>query len=176
MNTPTYQNNQMLQFAVVMIASIVTAVILSTAIIMTLMRGEIASALESNVTAPVQQTGATCVAPVKPAAETEATTSTETKPVVFHAALPATLNNSYNTTNNNTTTVTNNEDSFNTETNIEDSYNEDSYNEDSYNEDSYNKKDSDNETTIKDNGDVMINSLNDNKVASDNKVLAILSL
>lgn len=137
MQQPMYQsNNQFILMGVTIFASITAAVIISTLIIMTLMRGEIAGALSSQVqttNAPTVQSTGVCA---MPANETEAAhavqpaSSATSAPMAVsftsgvHHMLPA-VHNSFNNTSTTTTTnnVTNTE--VHTKTIINDSYNSD---------------------------------------------------
>ena len=137
MHQSHYQsNNQFLLMGVTIFASITAAVIISTLIIMTLMKGEIAGALSSQVQttpATVQTTG-TCAVPANEVqANTAQSVSAETTlptAVSFvsgvHHMLPA-VQNSFNNTSTTTTTnnVTNAE--IHKKTIINDSYNTDNY-------------------------------------------------
>lgn len=161
MHQPNYHaNNQFLLMGVTIFASITAAVIISTLIIMTLMKGEIAGALSSQVqTMPttVQNTG-TCTVP---AGEVQATTA---QPASVEVTVPATVSfvsgvhhmlpavhNSFNNTSTTTTTnnVTNTE--INSKTVIKDSYN------------------NDNDTTVIKDNTVNINS-NNKTIDSNNTV------
>lgn len=103
-------------------ASITAAVIISTLIIMSLMRGEIASALSSNVqnSAPITtQAAGTCSVPAEDlsaaAASTTAASDDSGVMVAQHSSMaaplmhwPMSVNNSYNNTSTVTNTTTNN--------------------------------------------------------------------
>ena len=145
---------------VTIFASITAAVIISTLIIMTLMKGEIAGALSSQVqTMPttVQNTG-TCTVPASEvqAATTQSASVEITTPAVVsfvsgvHHMLPV-AHNSFNNTSTTTTTnnVTNTE--IHSKTVIKDSYN------------------SDNDTTVIKDNTVNVNS-NNKTIDSNNTV------
>jgi len=158
MNTSTHQNAQMMQFAFVMFGSIIAAVILSTVIIMSLMRGELASALSSNVT--TTQNGASCVDPT--AVVSAAETPVDSSAVVAAgntALMPEKVVNSFNTTNTSTTTTTNYE--------YNDSFNTDSYNDSHDKTWNINKNNGNTKTIIKDNV-VIVDSGNGNAFQSGN--------
>jgi hypothetical protein len=189
MQTSAYQANrqQLLLMGSTIFVSVTAAVIVSTLLIMSLMRGEIASALSSNVqnSSPVSQVASTCVEPQAQHNEAPYTSSESHASVMpmqdtggmgnvgyvptmkaasYHYAKPAApthTNNSYNSTNvNNTTTtnnVTNTDNSKNTH--INDSFNKDSYND--------NSKGSHNPIVIKDN-EVNVNSNNTKNIDSNN--------
>jgi hypothetical protein len=140
MNATTYQRNQMMQLAMIMVGSIVTAVVLSTMIIMSLMHSEIAGALSANNNTATQ-TGTTCTVPVATVEEGDSTTASSD--VATDKWLPANVTNSFNTTNTNTTTNTENNYDY-SKTIIKDSYNKDSYNT--------KKVDVDIDIDVKDNG------------------------
>ncbi len=131
-----YQANrqQLLMTAATIFGSIIAAVVVSTLLVMSLMRGEIASALSSNIqnSSPTVQTTGTCVAPIT-SSETETVEATATSaPAEFvtgnaqfsYAWPAASVNNSYNNTN--TTTTTNNVTNTEVNTVIKDSFNDNS--------------------------------------------------
>jgi hypothetical protein len=157
---------------VTIFASITAAVIISTLIIMSLMKGEIASALTSNVqnATPVSQNSNTCAVPESegaPAAESASAGTSSGAPVAFVSGVkalhhgPASIHNSFNTSNttNTTNNVSNTEvktKTTNTTVMIKDSFNKDSYNDNSKNP-----------VIVKDNT-VNVNSNNGNAVNSGN--------
>jgi len=170
-----YQANrqQLLMVGSTIFVSVTAAVIVSTLLVMSLMRGEIASALSSNVqnsSPTTSQVASTCAVPAAEqdqAAPAEAVTysavpATETysAPLAYHVPKAASVINSYNSTNvsnvtsNTTNNVTNTE--LHKTTVIKDSFNEDSYND--------NSKDSHNPVVIKDN-EVNIDSNNNTATA-----------
>lgn len=108
MNAPTYQRNQTMQFAIVMFGSIVAAVVLSTVIIMSLMRGELASALTSNVNSTSAQN--VCVDPTATATAEESEESVATNPASLTSTwLPAgSISGSFNVSTTTTNTETTN--------------------------------------------------------------------
>lgn len=172
MQTSTYQANrqQLLMMGSTIFVSVTAAVIVSTLLIMTLMRGEIASALSSNVqtSTPVSQVASTCTAPqneqVDPAEMTSSVTPVEETasepfmPAHYGKHATPSLNNSFNSTNVSNITTTNNV--SNTElhktTVIKDSFND-------------NSKNSHNTVVVKDN-EVNIDSNNTKNINSNNKI------
>lgn len=175
MQHSTYQtNNQFLLMGVTIFASITAAVIISTLIIMSLMRGEIASALTSNVqnSTPVAQNTGTCTVPADEGVPAEASAAATghtgggsyvafTSGVKSLHHMPAAVSHSFNTTN--TTNTTNNVSNTEVKTNttnttvmIKDSFNKDSYNDNSKNP-----------VIVKDNT-VNVNSNNGNSINSGN--------
>lgn len=141
MQPTLYQQNrqQLFLMAATIFGSIVAAVIVSTVIIMSLMRGEIASALSSSVQTNNQGAQTTVVpastAPAPSCAATPADTEASQAPV-FQAAsapqpavtMPVAVKHSFNTVNNTTNNVTNTEIRNKTvkNTTIKDSFNDNS--------------------------------------------------
>ena len=170
MQHSTYQhNNQFLLMGVTIFASITAAVIISTLLIMSLMKGEIASALTSNVqnSTPVAQNTSACTVPANESAPTEesAAMTSDDSAVAFTSGvkplhyMPTSVSNSFNTSNttNTTNNVSNTEvKNKKTTVNISDSFNKDSYNDNSKNP-----------VIVKDNT-VTVNSNNGNAVNSGN--------
>ena len=135
MQQSNYQsNNQFLLMGVTIFASITAAVIISTPIIMTLMKGEIAGALSSQVqtNTPTTQVTGTCTVPANevhastahPVSADMPTAPTAVFVSGVHHMLPV-AHNSFNNTS--TTTTTNNVTSteVHNKTIINDSYNND---------------------------------------------------
>lgn len=201
MQPSLYQVNrqQLLFFGATIFVSITAAVLVSTVIIMSLMRGEIANALTSTVkttNAPVTQSNQSpqpaqpVVSCTAPAPEEEADTTSSAPESVSAPALPSysapapvgTVTNSFNNTNTNVTTTTNNV--TNTEvhnkTTIKDSFNDNSTHiaiKDSFNpvtvKDNEIKVNSDNTTNKVYNTVVStaINSNNEQHILSDNNTI-----
>lgn len=183
MQTSVYQANrqQLLMMGSTIFVSVTAAVIVSTLLIMSLMRGEIANALTSNVqnSTPTSQVTSTCAVPTSeqdtstptdqatPSVMSEEDTASEplmtTSFHPMHAPAAPSINDSFNSTNISNVTTTNN--ITNTElhktTVIKDSFNKDSYND--------NSKDSNNTVVVKDN-EVTIDSNNTKNVNSNNTV------
>lgn len=170
-----YQANrqQLLMVGSTIFVSVTAAVIVSTLLVMSLMRGEIASALSSNVqnsSPTTTQVASTCAAPTDEqdqsapaqAATYSAVPATDTysAPLTYHVPKAQSVNHSYNSTNVNNVTTNTTNNVTNTElhktTIIKDSFNDDSYND--------NSKDSHNPVIIKDN-EVNINSNNNTATA-----------
>lgn len=144
--------------AATIFGSIVAAVIVSTVIIMSLMRGEIANALSSNVQTNNQGAQTAAVTPVT-CATTPADTE-DTAPVIEAgdapapqpaATMPSVVKHSFNTVNNTTNNVTNTE--------IHNKTVKNTTIKDSFNDNSTHIKDSFNPVIVKDNN-VEINSNN----------------
>lgn len=176
MQQTNYQDNrnQLMMMGATIFVSITAAVILSTVIIMTLMRGEIAGALASNVqnSSPTSQTASSCVDTSAAASASTPAVATATTPVATSAAAPlmqsaysvayttppVSANHSFNSSNvSNTTTnnkITNTEIHHKTVVKIKDSFNDNSQN-------------SHNPIIVKDNT-VNLNSNNNTAVNSGN--------
>src|SRR6266542_6127557 len=118
MQHSTYQNNQLLLMGITIFASITAAVIVSTLVIMSLMKGEVANALSSHVenNTPTSQTTGTCAAPVETTAPAEQSAAADPAPMAtgagfFHYVPSAKVVNAFNNTSSTTTTnnITNTE-------------------------------------------------------------------
>ena len=187
MQTSVYQanRNQLLLMSASIFVSVTAAVIVSTLLVMSLMKGEIASALNSTVNNSPQtsQVASTCAVPQGEQAQAQAAMYDENSSVVptMHTAsapmhyahyshynghyksapVAHNVSNSYNSSNVSNTTTTNN--IKNTElhktTVIKDSFNKDSYND--------NSKGSHNTVVVKDNT-VNLNSNNTTNTNSNN--------
>ncbi|HET6746841.1 MAG TPA: hypothetical protein VFH06_01910 [Candidatus Saccharimonadales bacterium] len=167
MQHSTYQNNQFLLMGITIFASITAAVIVSTLVIMSLMKGEVASALSSHVenNTPTSQTTGTCAAPVEATAPApQQNAAADSAPVAtgahyFHYVPSAKVTNSFNNTSS--TTTTNNITNTEVKTTVTNVKIKDSFNKDSYNDNSKNP------IIIKDNT-VNVNSNNNTAVNSGN--------
>jgi hypothetical protein len=171
MQQSMYQANrqQLLLIAGTIFGSIVAAVIVSTVVIMSLMQGQIANALASNVqntTPAVSQTAASCVAPAVTEDDTDApvANSDESADAAVsqstYSSLPwnPTATTTVNNTNVNTSNTTNNV--TNTEVHKKTTVIKDSFNDNSINSHNNVKiEDSFNPVIIKDN-EVNVNSNN----------------
>jgi len=176
--------NQLLMTGATIFVSVTAAVIVSTLLIMSLMRGEIANALTSSIqnSSPTSQVASTCTVPASEedhATPAHAvvysampTANTASAPFVsagyyakHYVPAAASINNSYNSTNTSNTNTTNNV--TNTEihktTVIKDSFNKDSYND--------NSQGSHNVVVVKDN-EVNLDSNNTTNTNSGNTITA----
>jgi hypothetical protein len=166
MQQPTFNSQSLLMMGAAIFVSVTAAVIVSTLVIMSLMRGEIASALTSQVynEAPVtaQTTSAGCSVPaseISDGGEASASTGTAatgnyaaplTGSVHFAKYMPVATSHSFNNTTNNTVTNNVSNTEFNSKTVVKDSYNDNS-----------------NTVVVKDNT-VNVNSNNNNSTNSGN--------
>lgn len=163
MQQPTFNSQSLLMMGAAIFVSVTAAVIVSTLVIMSLMRGEIASALTSQVhnEAPVtaQTTSAGCSVPaseVSQSGEASASDATGdyaaplTGSVHFAKYVPVATSHSFNNTTNNTVTNNVSNTEFNSKTIVKDSYNDNS-----------------NTVVVKDNT-VNVNSNNNNSTNSGN--------
>lgn len=186
MQTSVYQANrqQLLMMGSTIFVSVTAAVIVSTLLIMSLMRGEIANALTSNVgnSTPTTQVASTCAVPTSEQ-DTSATDQadpsvmpeedTASEPLMtasyhsMHAPAAPSINDSFNSTNISNVTTTNN--ITNTELHNKTTIIKDSFNKDSYND---NSKNSNNTVIVKDN-EVTIDSNNTKNVNSNNTIVDI---
>lgn len=128
-----FQDNQMVKFAIVMVGSVVTAVAVSTAIIMSLLGGPAADALttQNNNTQSGTSVGV-CVDPTAAPAESADATDTEgtnllltpqAKGGYVRPLLAGGIHGSFNTTNSNSTTTITTNTFNNTTTTIRDNGN-----------------------------------------------------
>lgn len=176
MQQTNYQDNrnQLMMMGATIFVSITAAVILSTVIIMSLMRGEIAGALTSHVqnSSPTSQTASSCVDTSAAATTNAPAVATAAMPVATSAAAPlmqsaysatyttppVSANHSFNSSNvSNTTTnnkITSTEIHHKTVIKVKDSFNDNSQN-------------SHNPIIVKDNT-VNLNSNNNTAVNSGN--------
>ncbi len=175
------QSNQLLLMAAAIFVSVTAAVIVSTLLIMTLMRGEMASALSSHVTtaAPVTAQSTGCSVPANEVNATTTSASADTMPAEHHsynsvaaplyvakyASVPVHTTNSFNNTNTTTMNTVNNVTNTEVKTVIKDSFNKDSYNDNSKTVKV--TKDSNNTIVVKDNT-VNVASNNNTSVNSGN--------
>ena len=143
MQQPNVNSQSLLMMGAAIFVSVTAAVLVSTLVIMSLMRGEIASALSSQVNneapATAQTASAGCTVPASEVSTSDGTTTVSAAAtsgddyaaplmgsVHFAKYVPANTSNSFNNTTNNTVTnnVTNTE--LNHKTVIKDSFNDNS--------------------------------------------------
>jgi len=187
MQQSLYQNNRhsLLMMAGAIFVSVTAAVIVSTVIIMSLMRGEIASALTSTVqnSSPTAQNASSCAVPqneqtTEAVSAPEATSASVyggsgaamplTSSVHFTKYAPASVSNSYNSSNVSNTTTTNNIKNTEVNTKVKVTNIKDSFNDNSKTTNVKVIKDSYNPVIIKDN-EVNVNSNNNTAINSGNE-------